>query len=112
MEPERIRERGEDLRKEKQIGTLTALPIFTREVDKRMRDAAKEYSDVLVDYNEVWVEAAKYLRPEPPFFCQQLYSEYLGPVLQELLTKKTAKAIDLLSVAAKGFQERFLDTMQ
>ena len=87
MDPERIRERGEDLRKEKRIETLTALPIFVGEVDRRMRDVAEEYSDVLVDYHEVWLEAAKYLRPEPPFFCQQLYSEYLESVLQEVSYK-------------------------
>jgi len=111
MDPERIRERGEDLRKEKRIETLTALPIFVGEVDRRMRDVAEEYSDVLVDYHEVWLEAAKYLRPEPPFFCQQLYSEYLGPVLQEVLTNKKAKAAELLRIAAEGFQKRFLDSL-
>ena len=93
MEQERIRERGEDLRKEKQIGTLTALPIFTGEVDKRMRDTAKEFSDVLIDYNEVWIEAAKYLRLEPSFFCQQLYSEYLGPVLQDSTAQTPCKSM-------------------
>ena len=32
--------------------------------------------DVFIDFADVQ-EAAKYIRPEPPFFSQQLYSEYL-----------------------------------
>ncbi len=111
MTPERIREKAEDLRKQKQLGFLTALPIFTGEVDRKMRETANEYSDVLVDYHDVWVEAAKYLHPEPSFFCQQLYSEYLGPALQEVLTNRNAKASDLLKKAAAGFQKRFLEKM-
>ncbi len=111
MAPERIRENGEDLRQQGQIGTLTALPIFIGETDSKAREAAAPYSDVLVDFPDVWKEAAKYMRPEPPFFCQQLYSEYLGPAVQAVLTEKNADPQALLANAARGFQERFLHTV-
>ena len=63
--------------------------------------------DVFIDFADVQ-EAAKYIRPEPPFFSQQLYSEYLGPVVEEVLTKKNTNPAKLLADAAKSFQERFL----
>ena len=108
MDPERIRENGADLRRQGQIGALTAMPIFIGETDRKAREAAAPYSDVLVDFPDVWKEAAKYMRPEPPFFCQQLYSEYLGPAVQAVLTKRDAEPQALLTKAARGFQERFL----
>ncbi len=108
MDPQRIREQGEDLRKQGQIGSLTALPVFVGETDRKAREAAAAYKDVLVDFPDVWREAAKYMRPEPPFFCQQLYSEYLAPALQAVLTKRNADPKELLTKAARGFQERFL----
>jgi ABC-type glycerol-3-phosphate transport system substrate-binding protein len=109
MDPERIQENGEDLREQGQIGALSALPIFTGETYRKAREAAAPYKDVLVDFPQVWKEAAKYMRPEPPFFCQQLYSEYLGPAVQATLTEKDADPKTLLARAARGFQERFLD---
>ena len=109
MDPERIIESGEDYREQGQIGALTALPIFIGDTDRKAREAAKPYQDVLVDYPQVWQEAAKYMRPEPPFFCQQLYSEYLGPAVQAVLTQKNANPVALLTTAARGFQERFLN---
>jgi ABC-type glycerol-3-phosphate transport system substrate-binding protein len=109
MDPQRMQERGEDLRKQGQISTLTALPIFEGEIDSKAREAATPYKDVLVDFPDVWREAAKYMRPEPPFYCQQLYSEYLAPAIQAVLTKRDADPKALLTQAARGFQERFLD---
>ncbi len=111
VSPERIEERGEDLRRQGQVGVLSALPIFTGEADRKARVAAAAYKDVLVDFPDVWKEAAKYMRPEPPFFCQQLYSEYLGPAIQEILTTKNADSKTLLIKAASGFQDRFLNNL-
>ena len=108
MDPARVRENGADLRRQGQIGALTAMPIFIGETDRKAREAAAPYSDVLVDFPDVWREAARYMRPEPPFFCQQLYSEYLGPAVQAVLTKRDAEPQALLTKAARGFQERFL----
>lgn len=109
MQPERIAEKGEDLRKEGRIGYLSALPIFIGKTDETARESARPYSDVLIDYPEVWREAAKYMRPEPPFFSQQLYSEYLGSALQNVLTNKNADCKQLLVNAVRGFTERFLN---
>lgn len=74
-----------------------------------MRKTAEEYKDVLVDWPDVWHKASKYIHSEPPFFAQQLYGEYLGPVLQEILTRKNANPKVLLDNAAANFQERFLN---
>jgi ABC-type glycerol-3-phosphate transport system substrate-binding protein len=112
MDPERIKETGEDYRAQKQITALSALPIFMGETDRKARQAAEPYRDVLVDNHEVWQEAAKYMRPEPPFFCQQLYSEYLGPALQSILTNRSAEPQKLLTQAASAFQNRFLNNVE
>lgn len=106
--PERIKEKGEDLRKQGQVGMLSVLPIFIGEIDRRAREAAKEYSDVFVSFDDIWVEAAKYMRPEPPMFCQQLYSEYLGPAVEAVLTRKNADPAQLMKKAAREFETRFL----
>lgn len=62
---------------------MSALPICIGEMDEKYRQAAEPYSDVLLDFPSVWTEATKYIRTEPPFFSQQLYSEYLGPAVHE-----------------------------
>lgn len=112
MEPERVKEKGEDLRKQGQVGSFTALPIFVGETDQKARRAAQEYQDVLVDYSELWKEASKYMRPEPPFFSQQLYSEYLGPAIQAVLTQKNADPQKIFAEAAANFEQRFLRKVQ
>ena len=108
MDPDYVRTNGEQLRKAGQVSTISSIPVFTGEIDEKMRSAAKEYEDVLVDWPDVWREASKYIHTEPPFFAQQLYSEYLGPVLQAVLTKKTADPQKLLQNAAENFEVRFL----
>ena len=69
-----------------------------RETDKRQGGSCV-FKDVLVDFPDVWLEAAS-MRPEPPFFCQQLYSEYFngstGSAYRSQLIPK------LLAQAAKG----------
>jgi len=57
-------------------------------------------------------EAAKYIHPEPPYYCQQLYSEYLGPAVQKVLTDKNADPEKLLKDAAREFQHNFLDKIE
>lgn len=57
-------------------------------------------------------EAAKYVRPEPPYYSQQLYSEYLGPIVQEVITNKDAEPKPMLEEAAENFQKRFLDKIK
>ena len=106
-DPEIIKEQAKDLRAEGRVGSLSILPIFSGEIDRKAREVMSANLDVFIDFADVQ-EAAKYIRPEPPFFSQQLYSEYLGPVVEEVLTKKNTNPAKLLADAAKSFQERFL----
>ena len=107
QDPERLGEYGESYRKLNKVWYISALPIFNTS-NKELDAVKEEYKDVLVDYPEVWQEAAKYIKPEPPYFCQQLYSEYLSPALQAVLTNKNANPADLMTKAARGFEDRFL----
>lgn len=110
--PQRVRERGEDSRKQGLVASLPAPPPFVGRLSEEYKEAAKPYSDVFVDFPEVWMNAMKYVRPEPPFFCQQLYSEYLGPAIQEVATNRNSNPAKLMQTAAKNFQTRFLDQVK
>jgi ABC-type glycerol-3-phosphate transport system substrate-binding protein len=108
VSPEFIKRKGEQYRQEGRVDKISSIPVFTGELDQKMRQTAQEYKDVLVDFPDVWVEASKYIHSEPPFFAQQLYGEYLSPILQSVLTKKKANPKQLMQQAAKSFEERFL----
>jgi multiple sugar transport system substrate-binding protein len=54
-------------------------------------------------------DASNYAKPEPPFFCQQLYSEGLTPAVQSVLTNPNADPQKVLNDGVKLFQSRFLD---
>lgn len=110
-DPRTIKKNGEELRREGRVGALSILPVFKGELDQKAREALAEYKDVFVDFADVG-EAAKYIRPEPPFFSQQLYSEYLGPAVEAVLTDMRANPTKLLAKAAKSFQERFLSQVK
>ena len=112
VSPEFVKKDGEMLREQGLVGKISSIPVFIGELDDRMRQTAQEYKDVLVDFPDVWREASKYIHPEPAFFAQQLYGEYLSPVLQSVLTKKNADPKKLLQQAAKSFEERFLSQVQ
>jgi ABC-type glycerol-3-phosphate transport system substrate-binding protein len=109
LSKERISEKGEDLRKRGQVGMLSVLPIFNGDIAGRAQAAAKEYSDVFISFGDIWQEAVKYMRTEPPMFCQQLYSEYLGPAVESVLTERTADPARLMKKAAQDFETRFLN---
>ena len=53
--------------------------------------------------------AAEVVHLEPPYRCQTLYSQYLGPCVQEVLVNRNADPAKLLKAAAVRFQERELD---
>jgi ABC-type glycerol-3-phosphate transport system substrate-binding protein len=112
VDPKRIVEKGQDLRKQGRIGTLPAPPPFIGKLSEEYKKAAEPYGDVLVDFPDVWLEAIKYVRPEPPFFCQQLYSEILAPAIQAVVTKKNSAPAKLMQAGAKTFQTRFLDQVK
>ncbi len=112
VSPEFVKQTGEQMRQQGRVSKISSIPIFTGELDQNMRQTAKEYKDVLVDFPGVWQEASKYIKPEPPFFAQQLYNEYLSPVVQSVLTKKKTNPRQLLQKAAKSFEGRFLSQVK
>lgn len=98
----------------KQQGRIVGIPQLSAYQDER-----KEVYDRILDkyrniplYERFRDDASKYIRAEPPFFCQQLYSEALSPAVQAVLTNKTADPKKLLDTAASMFQTRFLDTIK
>jgi ABC-type glycerol-3-phosphate transport system substrate-binding protein len=109
VSPEFVKRTGEQMRRQGQVDKISSIPVFTGELDQKMRQTAQEYRDVLIDFPGVWQEASKYIKPEPPFFAQQLYGEYLSPVVQSVLTKEKTNPKQLLQKAAKSFEERFLN---
>ncbi|MCX7919787.1 MAG: sugar ABC transporter substrate-binding protein [bacterium] len=100
------------LRKEQ--GRIVGIPQLCAYQGER-----KEIFDRILDtyrniplYERFRTEANKYVKAEPPFFCQQLYSEALSPAVQSVLSNKNADPKKLLDTAATQFQTRFLDTIK
>lgn len=98
----------------KQQGRIVGIPQLSAYQGER-----KELYDRILDkyrnipiYERFRNDASKYVKAEPPFYCQQLYSEALSPVVQAVLTNKNAEPKKLLDEAVKTFQTRFLDTIK
>ena len=87
------------------------LPVFHGEYQDKVDAIIDKYRTV-PSQKEMMREAAKYVHPEPPYYCQQLYSEYLGPAVQKVLTDKNADPEKLLKDADAEFQRRFLETLK
>ncbi len=90
---------------------VPSLPVFVPEYQKKFDAVIDKYRNV-PPLTALMAEAVKYMRPEPPFYCQVLYSEYLSPAIQKVLTDKDADPEKILTRAAKDFQERFLENMR
>ena len=84
------------------------LPVFHGEYQDKVDAIIDKYRTV-PSQKELMQEAAKYVHTEPPYYCQQLYSECLGPAVQTVLTKKDADPQKILKDAAAEFQKRYLD---
>jgi multiple sugar transport system substrate-binding protein len=84
------------------------IPVFHGEYQDKVEAIVDKYRTV-PGQPELMQKAAKYIRPEPPYYCQQLYSEFLGPAVQKVLTDKDADPAKLLKDAADIFQSRYLD---
>lgn len=87
------------------------LPLFKPEYQKEIDKIIDKYRTV-PSQAELMAEAVKYVHAEPPFYCQQLYGEALGPAVQNVLTNKDADPEKILKEKCKMFQERFLDKIQ
>jgi len=84
------------------------IPIFRGERQKQWDEILDQLRTIprFAEYQENVVD---YLKTEPPFYCQQLYKDVLGPSVQEVLTKKDADPAAILNRHAEMFQERYLD---
>ena len=99
------------LRKEQnRVVGAPLIPIFRGRRASEMRAVFEHYRNV-PQFPEYEDEVVKYLRTEPPYYCQQLYSEVLSPAVQEVLTNERADAYTILHGYAEMFQKRFLDTV-
>ncbi|MFB3896128.1 MAG: sugar ABC transporter substrate-binding protein [bacterium] len=100
------------LRKEQ--GRMVGIPQLCAYQGERK----KIYDQILDKYRNIPIyerfrdEASKYVKAEPPFYCQQLYSEALSPAVQAVLTDKNADPKKLLDEKVTMFQTRFLDTIK
>jgi multiple sugar transport system substrate-binding protein len=98
----------------KQQGRIVGIPqlcAYQGERKKGYDQIVDKYRNIPL-YERFRDEASKYVKAEPPFYCQQLYSEALSPAVQAVLTNKNAEPKKLLDDAVKTFQTRFLDTIK
>jgi multiple sugar transport system substrate-binding protein len=87
------------------------LPVFAEEYQSKIDAIIDKYRTVPA-MPQLMRDASKYLHPEPPYFSQQLYHEFLSPAVQAVLTDKNADPATLLHNAARDFQKRFLDQIK
>lgn len=86
------------------------IPVFHGEYQEKVEAIIDKYRTV-PGQDELMKEAAKYIKPEPPYYCQQLYGEILGPCVQAVLTREDADPNALLERAAEEFQADYLDKL-
>lgn len=84
------------------------VPIFVPEYQDKINAIVNKYRNV-PDLSGLMQQAATAVHFEPPYRCQQLYSQYLCPAIQEVLVDPKADCAKLLKVACVRFQERELE---
>ena len=90
---------------------IPSLPVFIPEYQQKIDAIIDSYRNV-PSFSELMAEAVQYVRPEPPFYAQNLYSQYLSPAVQKVLTDEKADPEKIMKEATKDFQARFLDKMK
>ena len=103
-----IEEQCKLLKQQGRVFGFATLPIFKEEYQSKINAIIDKYRTVPGDI-ALMAEAVKYVRPEPPYYCQQLYQEALTPLIQAVLTDKNVDCEKLLKDGAKKFQTGFLD---
>jgi ABC-type glycerol-3-phosphate transport system substrate-binding protein len=96
------------MKRQDRIFGFGVIPVFHGEYQDKVEGIVDKYRTI-PGQKKLMREAAKYVHPEPPYFSQQLYSEFLGPSVQEVLTNEKSNPEKLLREAAHDFQSRFLD---
>jgi len=99
------------MKRQGRIFGFGVLPVFSGEYQDKIEAIIDKYRTV-PGQQELMQEASEYIRPEPPYYCQQLYSEFTGPAVQKVLTDQDADPEELLKRAASDFQERFLNKVR
>jgi len=107
---ETIELRCKILKRQERIFGFGVIPVFHGEYQDKVEAIVDKYRTI-PGQKELMRKAVKYVRPEPPYYSQQLYSEFLGPAVQEVLTNQDADPAKLLKSAARDFQRRFLDNV-
>jgi len=87
------------------------LQIFKGNRLKKQLEVFDKYRNVEY-YKEYQENVANYLKLEPPFYTQQLYSEILSPAIQSVLSDKNADPSKILKDGVKTFQTNFLNNVQ
>ena len=82
-------------------------PVYLDEYQNNVDAIYKRYLNV-PDYSSFTNNTNKYIRFEPPYYCQQLYSEVLSPAVQAVTTDSDADPQEIMDEGAKMFQKRFL----
>ena len=87
------------------------LQIFKGERLKKQLEIFDRYRNVEY-YKEYQENIMNYLKLEPPFYTQQLYSEILSPAIQSVLSDKNADPTQILKEGVGTFQTNFLDKVE
>ena len=99
------------MKRQDRIFGFGVIPVFHGDYQDKVDAIIDKYRTV-PGQEKLMREAAKYVHPEPPYYSQQLYSEFLGPSVQAVLTDKGADPPQLLKDAVKSFQRRYLDKIR
>jgi multiple sugar transport system substrate-binding protein len=83
------------------------VPIFTGQ-SRQIRAEIMDRCRTVPPFEDYMNQVTESLRPEPPYFCQQLYSEALTPAVQEVLRNAKADPQKILQEKADRFEQRFL----
>ncbi|MBX7246907.1 MAG: extracellular solute-binding protein [Candidatus Sumerlaeaceae bacterium] len=107
-EPDVIEPRLRLLKEQGRRVGLPCVPIFLPEYQEKIDAIVNKYRTV-PDQSKLMAQAAEAVRVEPPYRCQTLYSQYLGPAIQEVLINRNADPAKVLQVESRRFQLRELD---
>ncbi|ADQ05829.1 extracellular solute-binding protein family 1 [Caldicellulosiruptor hydrothermalis 108] len=90
-----------------------ALPVWINKERVQAEDAIyKKYTNVnMALFKPYYDEAFKHLKPEEPYYTQDLY-RILDGCIQQVLTNKNADPKKILQAAGREFQTKFLDKVK
>ncbi|MCX7019667.1 MAG: extracellular solute-binding protein [bacterium] len=108
LDPAVIDQKLQLLRQQGRPVGIPVIPIFKPEYQDKINAIVNKHRN-MPDYTALMREAAEVAHAEPPCRCQALYSQYLGPCVQEVLVNRNADPAALLGEASARFQERELD---